>query len=255
MYYVGIDAGSVFTKVVVMDEEGIVSYDIRPSGRNYRDSIMFSLEDALSKAGVNKDQIYEVTVTGHGGEASPVAGEYASDISCMAKGVGFLFPQARTLIEIGGQVSKVVSISNGRVVRFVAGDRCAGGSGRFLQVLSKILDLSFEEMSKRALNPVKRIKFSTGCAVFTETEVISRIAEGSRIDEIIAGVRESMANKIISMANRIGIEKECVVCGGGAKDIGLVKTMEEKLGINLFVPFEPIICGALGAALLSRDKC
>jgi len=256
MYYAGIDAGSVFTKVAILDDEGTVTYAIRPSGRNYQDSIRSALNDALTRRQTSINDIRIFVTTGYGASAANFPNKYMSDITCMAKGVSFLFPNAKTFVEVGGQVSKVVRIAHGGgVIKFVSGDRCAGGSGRFLQVVSMILNLSFEEMCRLSLEPGKRIKFSTSCAVFAETEVISRIAEGATPEEILAGIRESIANRITNMANRVNAEEDCVVCGGGAKDIGLVKMVEEKLGLNLFVPFEPLICGAIGAAAIGKEIC
>ncbi len=257
MYYVGLDIGAMFTKAAVIDERGLKAYSVVRSGDNYQEAVRTALREAFEKGNVPGKEPAAVTgITGFGSSAvafQDTRAVYENDINCVVLGVSYLFPGARTAIEVGAQVSKVMKISDqGKLLNFAVGDRCAGGSGRFLQVMARVLAINFEDIGRLSLNAKNKMKFTTSCAVFTESEAISRIAEGALPEDILAGVHEAMAGKITSLLQRVKLEEECVFCGGGAKDMGLVKVLEEKMGIKLFVPEEPLICGAIGAAVIAR---
>jgi predicted CoA-substrate-specific enzyme activase len=164
-----------------------------------------------------------------------------------------LFPTVRTVIDIGAQFSKAIGINDdGKVTNFVMNEKCAGGSGKFLQVAARILHIKVEEIGALSLTATKPVEFTTGCAVFAESEAVSRVAEGALAGDILAGIHKAMASKIVNLVVRLGLSQDCAVTGGGAKDIGLVRTLEKELGIAVKVPDEPQITAALGAALLAQ---
>jgi len=161
----------------------------------------------------------------------------------------------RTVIDIGGQDSKAIKVGkNGRVVEFAMNDRCAAGTGRFLEVMAKALEVRLEDLGELSLKSRKKARISSICTVFAESEVISRISEGTPKVDIIAGIHEAIANRIFGMASRVRIEKDLVLTGGVAKNRGVVKALEEKVGFKILVPKEPQIVGALGAAVIAREN-
>jgi predicted CoA-substrate-specific enzyme activase len=250
----GLDIGSVFTKAVIAKNGTVASHVILPSGGSYRNAAQRALEEAIEKAGISREDIALIVTTGYGASVATVSSQAASELSCQGKGIGHLFPSVRTIIEVGGQASKVVKINNeGKVTDFAVSERCAAGSGRFLQVIARVLGIDVNEIGELSLRSTNKVKFSTSCAVFAETETISRVAEGASKEDILAGLHEAMANKILNLLQRVRMEKECALTGGGARDIGLVKAVEEKIGFEVLVPSEPFITSALGAALIAQE--
>lgn len=255
MYSVGIDIGSAFSKAVIISGGEIVSHRIMPSGGNYKSTAKEVVKKALEKAKLSSKDIGYAVATGYGASSATSANEVASDLSCQGRGVAYLFPSARTVIDIGGQFTRVFRVNEkGRVTAFLQSEKCAAGSGRFLQVIAKVLQVGLEDIGELSLRSKNRVDFNTGCAVFAESEAISRIAEGALKEDILAGLHRTLAAKIQSMVDRVGLEPDCAVVGGGAKDIGLVKSIEKSLGCKLLLPEEPQIIAALGAALLAEEK-
>jgi predicted CoA-substrate-specific enzyme activase len=201
-----------------------------------------------------KDVGYTVA-TGYGAANASLADEVVSDLSCQGRGVAYLFPSARTVIDVGGQFTRVFRVNEkGKVTAFVQSEKCAAGSGRFLQVIARVLQVDLEDIGELSLKSKNKVDFNTGCAVFAESEAVSRVAEGAKKEDILAGLHRTLAAKIQSMVERVGLEPDCVVVGGGAKDIGLVKSLEKSLGCRLLLPEEPQIVAAVGAALLAEEK-
>jgi len=166
-----------------------------------------------------------------------------------------VFPQVRTIIDIQGQNSQVILVnSSGQVKNFVISEKCAAGSGRFLDIVANVLRVKIEDIGELSLKSRNPVVFTTGCAVFGESEAISRVAEGISKEDILAGVHQALAEKISALVNRIGLEAPCAVSGGGALNTGLLKSLELKLNIPLLVPPEPQFITALGTAMLARDK-
>jgi len=255
IYVVGIDIGSAFSKAVLMAKSEIVSYHIMPSGGDYKLAASEVASKALAKAKLSSADINYTVATGYGAASVSLASEVVSDISAGAKGISYLFPSARTVIDIGGQFTKVFKIDErGKPTAFLLSEKCAAGSGRFLQIIAKVLQIDLEDIGDLSLKSQNRVDFNTGCAVFAESEAISRIAEGASKEDILAGLHRALAAKIQTMVERLGIEPDCAVVGGGAKDIGLVRSIEERLSGKLLVPEEPQIVAALGAALIAEEK-
>jgi len=254
-YVAGIDIGSAFSKAVIMAKSGVIAYEVVPSGGNYKITAEQVIEEALTKAEISLKDIAYTVATGYGATSVSFSSETASDISCLARGVYYLFPNARTIIDIGGQFTRVFKLNDrGKATAFLLSEKCAAGSGRFLQVIARVLQIDLEDIGELSLKSKKKVDFNTGCAVFAESEAVSRIAEGAAKEDILAGLHRTLAAKIQTMVARLGIEPDCAVVGGGAKDIGLVKSIEEGLGCKLLLPEEPRIVAALGAALVAWEK-
>jgi len=254
-YFAGIDIGSAFSKAVVVAGSELVSYYIIPSGGNYKLAADEVAGRALSEAKLSFNDIAYVVATGYGAANVAFSNQVATDIACQSRGVYNLFPSARTVIDIGGQFSRVFKVGEGgRATAFVLSEKCAGGSGRFLQVIARVLQIDLKEIGQLSLKSKNKLAFNTGCAVFAESEAISRIAEGASKEDILAGVHRALAAKVQNLVERVGLEPDCALIGGGAKDIGLVRSIEEGLGLSLLVPEEPQIVAALGAALIAKEK-
>ncbi len=255
VHVLGIDIGSAFSKAVVCADGNIKAYAVAPSGGNYRETAEKIRTDALGKIGLSPGDLSFTVATGYGSATVEFSDQAVTDISCQAKGIHRLFPKAQTIIDIGGQFSKVIKIDeDGRATNFILNEKCAAGSGKFLQVIARLLHIEFSDIGPRSLKSQKPVEFNTGCAVFAESEAVSRIAEGALVEDILAGVHKAMASKIVNMVERTGLVGICAVTGGGAKDIGLVKAIESELGIILLVPEEPQIIAAHGAALLAAER-
>jgi (R)-2-hydroxyacyl-CoA dehydratese activating ATPase len=253
-YVLGIDVGSSFAKAVVLGEGNLLSYAVMPSGGNHADVAQKVSRAALEKAGISDTAISIRIATGYGAAAVNWADRTIADISCLATGIHYLFPSARTVVDIGSQFCRAIKLDDaGRVSNFIQNEKCAGGSGRFLQVIARILHINVTDIGDLSLQSAHPVEFTTGCAVFAESEAVSRIAEGASAADILAGVHKAMSAKIANLIIRLGLAQDCAVTGGGAKDIGLVRTLEAELSVKMLVPEEPWITAALGAAFLGSD--
>ena len=251
-YFAGIDIGSTMTKVVIMND-GIISSIIGPTGPEQRRLANRVMENALNQAGLPFEAITYLVATGYGRINVPFADKQVTEISCHAKGVAHLFPECKTIIDIGGQDSKGITIDHGRPTDFVMNDKCAAGTGRFLEVIAEALGITIEDLGGMALKSKQPAQISNICTVFAEQEVVARLAEGVPLNDLVAGILESLASRISRMVKRLKVANEVVITGGGAKNAGLVKALSDKLGYATLVPPEPLITGAVGAALLGKD--
>ena len=251
---VGVDIGSAYAKAVVKKKETL-AYHIMPVGGNYQRAADEVVRKALAKANLPFEDVAYVVATGYGASNFSLAHEVVTDISCQGRGIIHLFPSVRTVIDVGGQFSKVFKVDDrGLATTFMLSEKCAAGSGRFLQVIARVLQIDLTEIGALSLKSKKRVDFNTGCAVFAESEAISRIAEGMSKEDILAGVHRAMSAKILNLVERVRLEPDCALIGGGGKDIGLVKSTGELLGVSLLVPEEPQIVAALGAALIAETR-
>jgi predicted CoA-substrate-specific enzyme activase len=255
MPFAGIDIGSTMTKVVIADEQGkIISSIIGPTGAEHRHLALRVTENAMEKAGLNFDNLDFIVATGYGRISVPFADKQITEITCHARGIRALFPSVRTIIDIGGQDSKGIKLdSEGKVANFVMNDKCAAGTGRFLEVIAEALGIDLTDMGRISAMADGYVQISNTCTVFAEHEVTSRLAEGAAIPEIVAGLHESIAGRVVNMVRHLGLEKDVVVTGGGAKNTGLIQAIESKVGFSVLIPPEPFITGALGAALIGKD--
>jgi len=251
-YFAGVDIGSTMTKVVIMNDAVLASV-IGPTGPEHRKLANRVMEEALAKAKLAFEDITYVVATGYGRINVPFADKQITEISCHARGVAYLLPEVRTVIDVGGQDSKGIKLKEGRAVDFVMNDKCAAGTGRFLEVTAEELGVRLEDVGRLSLEAKNKVEISNTCTVFAAQEVVARLSEGVALPDIIAGLHEAIATRIYGMLRRLKIEREVALTGGGAKNIGLVKAMEAKLGFPVLVPPEPLLTGAIGAALLGRD--
>jgi predicted CoA-substrate-specific enzyme activase len=256
-YFAGIDIGSTMTKAAIVGDDGVVvSHIIGPTGPGQRKLAGEVMRQALDRAGhLPFEAISYLVATGYGRINVPFADRQITEISCHARGVNALFSKARTVIDIGGQDVKGIKIdTRGKPVDFVMNDKCAAGTGRFLEVIAETLGIAMGDLGKIAARSSKPVRISSLCTVFAAQEVSSRLSEGTELADLVAGIHLSVAERILRTVSRISIEKEVVITGGGAMDENLVRVLSEKLGYEVQVPPEPLITGAVGAAMLGRDR-
>ena len=253
-YFLGIDIGSVSSKAVIINQEKIVASAIMPSGNNYATISTLLRREVLKQAGLCEADITASAATGTGGRNAG-ADSYHGGIVCDARGVNLTFPHARTIIDIGGQGSQVITMDEaGRVIDFNVSEICATGSARLLQLVARILQISIDEIGPLSMKATKPSGFSTSCSVFLETEVITRISQGDRPEDILAGIHSSIAEKISGLSRVARLQEDVVIIGGGALDTGLIQSIEEKLGVKALAPDNPRLMAALGAAVIAREQ-
>ena len=254
-YVAGLDIGSAMSKAVIMQNDELISTSVRATEGNFGVSADSVLDAALQKAKLTHSDIKRIGACGLGVKFISQPFTKITEISCQSRGVHYLIPTVRTLIEVGSQSSRVIKVSpKGKVADCLVSDKCAAGSGRILQIIAKVLGVTVKEMGQLSLQATQPAKFTTGCAVFLETEAISRVAEGMAKEDIIAGLHQTLAARIGGMALRMRIEEDCAFTGGGAVDIGLVKIMEKQIGKSIITPEDPLITAAIGAALIAAEK-
>jgi predicted CoA-substrate-specific enzyme activase len=254
LLFAGLDIGSLSTEVVIIGSEGVMGYGIVSTGSNIRRALQMSLDAALKQASLCQSDLSAIVATGYGRFNLPFSARQVTEITCHGRGARYLFPKTRTVIDLGGQDSKVILLDErGRVTDFVMNDKCAAGTGRFLEVMAGALETRLEDMGRLSLRARKRISISSMCTVFAESEVISLIAQGARREDIIGGIHESIASRIYRMAKRLWIREEITFTGGVAKNQGMVQALTHRFKAPLNLPDEPQIVGALGAALIAKD--
>jgi predicted CoA-substrate-specific enzyme activase len=254
MYAVGIDIGSTSGEALILEGDNVVTWSIVDTGYNSRRAADLALDEALAKTLLNRDQLRPIVATGYGRVAVEFADRQVTEISCYARGIHHMYPDIQTVIDIGGQDSKVVAVGpGGKPLDFAMNDKCAAGTGRFLEVMARALQLELTELGPSALRARRAANISSTCTVFAESEVITLVAEGVAREEIVAGICQAIARRVGAMARRVGVEPPVAFAGGVAKNVGVVRALEEVLGESLLVPDEPQIIGALGAALVARD--
>ena len=254
MYFAGVDIGSTMTKVVLMDKSGnLLSVIKGPTGPEYRQLANEVMRQALEQASLQIDDISYIVATGYGRLNVPFADRQITELSCHARGVSSLFPNVRTAIDIGGQDAKCMKIDNGRLINFVMNDKCAAGTGRFLEVTAATLGIRLEDMGDISLKATKKIRISNLCTIFAQQEVVALLSHGEKLENILAGLHDALASRVAALARRLGIEPDLVLTGGVAKNTGIVRAMKESLGCEILVPEEPLLTGALGAAILAKE--
>jgi len=242
------------TKVLIIDADGRICVRVvGPTGAEHRRLANRVMEEALERANLSFGEISYVIATGYGRLNVPFADRQITELTCHARGVVSLFPTVRIAIDIGGQDAKGLQISDGKLVDFVMNDRCAAGTGRFLEVIADALGLRVEELGGISLKSTNKVKISSTCTVFAQQEVVSRISEGVPLEDIVAGLHDAIASRVVRMVRRLKIEPDVVFTGGVARNIGVVNALKENLGCEVSVPEDPLLSGALGAALLGKE--
>ena len=255
MNYIGIDIGSTCAKTVVLNEKKeLILEFVQPTGWSSVDTAE-EIRQKLEFAGINlSNESSHCVATGYGRISVPYADKTVTEITCHARGAHFLNPEVRTVIDIGGQDSKVIRLDeNGAVANFVMNDKCAAGTGRFLEMMARTMEMNLDQMSECGLEFKEDITISSMCTVFAESEVVSLIAQNKATDDIVHGLNKAVAVKTAALTRRVGGEEKYMMTGGVSKNKGLVKTLEEKLGTKLVISDKAQLCGALGAALFAAD--
>jgi (R)-2-hydroxyacyl-CoA dehydratese activating ATPase len=254
-YLAGLDVGSLTTNAVILNAKGeIAGYSIVETGANSTRAAEAALEKALAHAGLERKSIRRIVSTGYGRVSVPFADKALTEISCHALGAYALFPDTGTVIDIGGQDSKVIRVGpGGKVVDFTMNDKCAAGTGRFLEVMASKLQVPLNEMGELSLKAAGEVPVSSVCTVFAESEVVSLVARNHPKEEILRGLHRAIVNRVWGMVTSLGIRLEVTMSGGVAKNKGVLAFMEEKLGRPLLIYSEPQIVSAMGAALHARD--
>lgn len=255
MITAGIDAGAENTKAVIVCDDKLVAYSVVRQGMDASLPVARKvLNEAAGRAGISPGQIEYLISTGVSGESITFSREQATESASCARGISWLRPETDTVVDIGADKCLVVKCQRGRPFRTTRNDRCAAGAGRFLEIAARPLGISVDEMGNLALQSNEDIGIESICAVFAESEIISLIHKRCRSEDIARAVFSALANRIYTLIMKVGFERNLAMVGGVANNRGLVKAIEEKTGCTVFVPPEPIIVGALGAALIACDK-
>lgn len=256
MYFAGVDIGSRGVKGVIITEEGqIVSQYIGDMVFESAKTSLMVIDEITRRAGLTLEDLGYIVATGYGRVAVPLADESVSDIAAHTKGAFWYFPSVRTILDIGGQDCKAINCNEkGRVTKFVMNDKCAGGTGRFLEIIADVLEVPFDEIGNLSLKSKEYVDFSTVCAIFAKSKVVALMREGTEKGDILAGLHDAIARQCLSLLTRISIEKDFVMTGGVAKNIGVVEKVKENVGLDILLPPDPQIVAAIGCALFARDR-
>ncbi|NFN85679.1 2-hydroxyglutaryl-CoA dehydratase [Clostridium sporogenes] len=254
MYTMGLDIGSTTSKGVIMkDGKKIVASVLVPVGTGTSGPLKL-IKELKEKSNLTEKDIEKTVVTGYG-RMQYKADKQISELSCHAKGVAFLIPGARTIIDIGGQDAKAMKLNDkGKLMNFIMNDKCAAGTGRFLDVMSGVLETDVSKLGEISEKSTKEVSISSTCTVFAESEVISHLSANAKKEDIVAGIHTSVVRRVSTLAMRVGIEDEVVMVGGVARNKGIVKAMEREIGHNIKVPELAQLTGALGAAIYAFEE-
>jgi len=254
MITIGIDIGSITTKAAVLADTEILGTHVIMTGYNAKNAGRQVLEAVLSQLELKSEQVDRIVATGYGRNSVDFAHKAVTEITCHAAGAHFLSPQILSIIDIGGQDSKAIVVdSAGKVKDFAMNDKCAAGTGRFLEVMARAMEVDLDAFGQMSLKADNAATISSLCTVFAESEVISLISKGEKRTNIIAGIHESIAARVMAMGNRIGIREPIMMTGGVAKNIGVVKALEKKLNAEITVSENAQVNGAIGAALIAAS--
>jgi (R)-2-hydroxyacyl-CoA dehydratese activating ATPase len=252
----GIDIGSTQTKgIIINDKLEIVARSLTDTGAYVSRAGERCMAEALLKAGLKQEDVAYVVGTGYGRYKVTCGDTQITEISCHARGASYLFPGTRTVIDMGGQDAKGIKVGGGGEVKdFVMNDKCAAGTGRFLANAAEALGLGVDEIGKISLQGKNPVRLTTVCTVFVESDIMSYLAQGKKVEDILRGVHSAIAARTISLVRRVGIEEEVTFTGGVSRNIGMVQALEEKLNMKLNVSPEAHYTGALGASLFALER-
>ncbi len=255
MIVAGCDVGSLTAKAVIMDENGLVASAVALAKRSPEESARAVMDLALKDAGLAMADIARCVGTGYGRKNISFVNGVESEIACHARGAVWQAPSARTVIDIGGQDCKAIKIdASGAVTRFLYNDKCASGTGRFLEIIAEALEIRLEELGDVSMKSTEKITLSNQCVVFAETEIISLVNDGAEIPDIIRALHNAVANRAAALAKSITVEKDAVMTGGVARNAGMFEALKNALGCDLLHVDHPQINGAIGASLMALDS-
>ena len=259
MHFLGMDVGSLSCDALLIDDdERIVGWSVVPTGARNVVAIGRAQEEVLRSAGLTEQDVAATVATGYG--RARVEGRLAAvtEITCHARGIRAHVPDAQLVVDIGGQDSKAVLLGDGgRVVRFVMNDKCAAGTGRFLEAMARALEVDIDELARLHQGATSELKLSSMCTVFAESEVVSLIGEGAGVPDIVRGLNRSIASRTRALVKRVARDTsgmQVAMSGGVARNAGVVEALQEELGATIVVPPEPDTVGAYGAALIARER-
>ncbi len=255
MITAGIDVGAVTTKVVILKEGKVIGDSIVSTGIEQKKSAEQALDEAIKKAGISRSDIERITATGTGSKMIDFASAEVTDVEADAVGVNSLYPQARTVIDVGAEQGLGIKVDEeGRAIDFAINERCAAGTGAFTEAMSRALEVKVEDMGELSRKSTKDVQINAQCAVFAESEVVSLIHAQTAKPDIARAINDAIAGRITSMVRRVGVEKDVALIGGVSKNIGFVDSLKKHLGVDLLLPDEPQIVSALGAAIIAARQ-
>jgi predicted CoA-substrate-specific enzyme activase len=258
-YAAGVDVGSTQTKAVIMQDDGhekkMIAKALVDTGANVQKAGGNGFAAACKEAGIAPEQVGYVVGTGYGRYKIQFGNTQMTEISCHARGAHFLFPNTRTVIDMGGQDSKAISIGpEGNVLDFVMNDKCAAGTGRFLGNAADVLAMSLDDMGPFSLKGKNPVKITTVCTVFVESDILSYLAQGKKAEDVLSGVNLAIARRTVSLARRVPVEPAITMTGGVSRNVGMVKALEDVLGVSLQISPLAHFAGAIGAAMYALEK-
>ncbi|MFC1988727.1 acyl-CoA dehydratase activase [Chloroflexota bacterium] len=254
MITAGVDIGSSGAKAIVLEDSKIILSSVIPTGPSSAETAQQVIDKALSTSDLSMKDIEYVVATGYGRIKVPFAQKNITEISCHARGMVSVFPRSRTILDMGGQDCKAIRCDEqGNIVNFLMNDKCAAGTGRYLERIATSVNIPIEDVGPLSLQTVDGpTPISSFCTVFAQSDVISLLRQGKYLNDILAGVCDSLTERILTLITRLGLVEDFTISGGIAKNIGIVRRLERNLGIKVYVPPEPQIIGALGAALFAQ---
>ena len=256
MLTAGIDIGSRTSKGVILKGNEIVTHTICATSPDSRKSAITTMEKTLEGTGLSQGDLHYVVATGYGRVLVPFGDEVISEISCHAKGADWYFPSVRTILDMGGQDCKAISCDRGgKVTGFMMNDRCAGGTGRFLELIAEVLGVSLDNIGPLSLQSKRPVSISSTCALFAKSEVLSLLKKGVATEDILAGVHDGLTKRTVDLLRRISLENDFAITGGISKNIGMVARIRDQIGLEPLLAPEPVIIGAVGAALFAAERC
>lgn len=251
----GVDSGSLTAKAVIMDgRRQVIAENVVQLDYVSQKAVEMAMNNALVSSGLDRQNISYTVGTGYGRRKLDFADKAITEITCHARGANYVYPECRMVIDIGGQDSKVIALDDkGNVINFAMNDRCAAGTGQFLEVMARALGFELQQIGELSIKAKKKLEVSSMCVVFAETEVISLVADGNDKNDILGALHDSIARRVAGLVGRVGLVKPVIMTGGVAKNIGMVKALERVLNISMHVPRDPQIIGAIGAAIIAQD--
>jgi predicted CoA-substrate-specific enzyme activase len=255
MIVAGVDIGSSASKAVVLQDNQVIASAIVPTGIDSSETARRVMEKALNQQQLSMPDIRSVVSTGYGRINVPFAQKNVTEISCHARGINYTFPSVRTILDMGGQDCKVIHCDGqGNILKFAMNEKCAAGTGRYLERISTTLNIPIQDIGPLSLQPVQgAVTISSYCAIFAQDDVIMLVRQGKELNDILAGLCDALAERVQGLIFKLGIVPDFSICGGIAKNIGIVSRLEKNLGVKALIAPEPQIAGALGAALFARD--
>ena len=254
MYFAGIDVGSLSAESVILGDGGIVAWNIIRARPNVEETARKSVEEALNKSHLSFNDLRYIVSTGYGRAVIAFSDKHVSEIACHAKGAHWLFPEIRTILDMGGQDCKAIRCDeNGNAIDFIMNDKCAAGTGRFLELVASTLEAPLEDIGHLSLDIKEEpAVIDSYCAVFAQRDILMMVRKGRAVNDILAGICEAVAKRVVQLLKKVKVRPMLSVSGGIAKNVGVVKRIEDQLCMKSRIAFEPQIVGALGAALFAR---